>query len=290
MKTFRRTALFHILFALVSVLAFYSQTNAQDDPETPPVRRTRTTQQRNERQVMEVEIRYWFDTAKLSAKAVDIATGGGTRASGTGILNMETTNPPEVRTTFFISRNNKLRFDYFQFKALGSTDTLSLSLSNGRTIGDVLSTGDVLTGSADIKQAKISYAWQGIRAGDRVKIGPLAEIRGFFFRGTLVEPPRPGLTAGRTSTGEAGAAMGTLGANLTILAHRRMEIDSVITGINLGGIGRIFDADTTVKFIMHRNITINSGYRYLRLRADDERSNSAELLIRGPIVGVGFRF
>lgn len=290
MKRFKRSALFHIFVALVSVMTFYSQVNAQDDPETPPTRRTRTTQQRNERQIMEVEIRYWFDTAKLSAKAVDIATGGGTRASGTGILSMDTTNPPEVLATFFLTRNNKLRFDYFQFKALGSTDNLSLSLSNGRTIGNILNTGNVLSGSADIKQLKISYAWQGIKVGDRVKIGPLAEIRGFFFRGTLVEPPRPGLTAGRTSTGEAGAGMGTLGANLTILAHRRMEIDSVISGIHLGGIGRIFDADTTVKFIMHRNITINSGYRYLRLRAEDDRSNSAELLIRGPIVGVGFRF
>jgi YfaZ precursor len=288
MKKHRKAALF--FFALVSVMVFYSQANAQDDPETPPVRRTRTTQQRNERQPMELEIRYWFDTAKLSAKAVDIATGGSTRASGTGVLTMETSNPPEVRFTLNPSRNNKLRFDYFQFKALGNTDNLTLSLSNGRTIGDILNTGDVLSGSADIKQLKISYAWQGIRAGDRVKIGPLAEIRGFFFRGTLVEAPRPGLTSGRISTGEAGAGMGTLGANLTILAHRRMEIDSVITGINLGGIGRIFDADTTVKFIMHRNITINSGYRYLRLRADDDRSNSADLLIRGPIVGVGFRF
>src|SRR5262245_15609015 len=173
MKKFKRNALLHIFIGLVSVMAFYSQANAQDDPETPPTRRTRTTQQRNERQVMEVEVRYWFDTAKLSAKAVDIATGGGTRASGSGILNMETSNPPEVRTTFFISRNNKLRFDYFQFKAQGSTDDLSLSLSNGRTIGDILDTGDVLSGSADIKQVKISYTWQGIKAGDRVKIGPL---------------------------------------------------------------------------------------------------------------------
>src|SRR5262245_16242984 len=290
MKTIKKSALFPLVFALFSVMGIYSQAKAQDDPETPPTRRTRTTQQRNERQVMELEIRYWFDTTKLTAKAADIATGGGTRASGTGLLNMETSNPPEARVTFYLSRNNKLRFDYFQFKARASTDDLTLSLSNGRTIGNILNTGNVLSGTADIKQAKISYTWQGIKAGDRVKIGPLAEIRGFFFRGTLVEPPRTGLPSGRTSTGEAGAGMGTLGANLTILAHRRMEIDSVVTGINLGGIGRIFDADTTVKFIMHRNITVNSGYRYLRLRADDKRSNSAELLFRGPVVGVGFRF
>jgi YfaZ precursor len=289
MKTFKKTALFHLLFALISVMTFYGQANAQDDPETPPTRRTRTTQQRNERQIMELEIRYWMDTAKLSATGVNVSSGGGTRTSGSGVLDLETSNPPEARLFMNISRNNKLRFDYFQFKANGSTDDLTLSLSGGRTIGDILNTGDVLTASADIKQVKISYAWQGIRVGDRVKVGPLAEIRGFFFRGTLVEPPRPGLPSGRTSTGEAAAGMGTLGADLTILPHRRMEIDSAISGINLGGVGRIFDADTTVKFLVHRNISVNSGYRYLRLRADDG-PNFADLTFRGPVIGVGFRF
>jgi hypothetical protein len=288
MKTIQRTALFHLVFAMISVMAFYNTADAQDDPEVPPTRRTRTTQQRNERQPMELEIRYWFDTAKLSARAVDI--GDGPVTSGTGILDMETSNPPEVRFTANLSRNNKLRFDYFQLKARGSTDDLSLSLPDGTTISDLIDVGDVFTASADIKQVKISYAWQGIRVGDKFKIGPLAEVRGFFFRGTFVEPTSPGSTGTITSTGEAGAGMGTLGTNLTIVPNRRMEIDSAITGIHLGGLGRIVDADTTFKFFVHRNVTVNSGYRYLRLRVEDGRSNTAELMLRGPIVGVGFRF
>jgi hypothetical protein len=86
-----------------------------------------------------------------------------------------------------------------------------------------------------------------------------------------------------------GVGMLTVGADLSIIPHPRVVIDSVISGIPVAGLGRLVDVDTVVKVSVQRHIMLLAGYRYLRLRVDSG-PNQAELKLHGPVVGVGFRF
>jgi hypothetical protein len=80
-----------------------------------------------------------------------------------------------------------------------------------------------------------------------------------------------------------------LGTEVSAALHRRVEVTSALSFIPIAGLGRVFDADTTAKFSLSSHMNLSLGYRYLRVRAG-EGPNFAELRLRGPVVGAGFRF
>jgi hypothetical protein len=116
-------------------------------------------------------------------------------------------------------------------------------------------------------------------------VGPLIEVRGYKLNGSVTAPSL--LTT--TASGEYYLGMVTVGADIKIAPTPWMEIDSVISAIPVGGLGRVVDADAAAKYFFHKNVSVQGGYRFLRLRVSDG-PNLAELRIQGPFIGMGFRF
>jgi hypothetical protein len=258
----------------------------QDEEEE--VRNRRATpppvQLPDERRKVELDVRYWFTSPRLSAMVAD--TIDGTPVSGTAGIDLDSTNMPEPRFSGYITRSNKIRVDYLKMSAQGNAGDISLQVPGFDDIfGDALGLDSLATAKLDIQQLRVGYAWQGININNKVRLGPLVEVRGYKLLGSVTAPSL--LAAG--ASGEYYLGMVTAGADLKIAPTTRMEIDSVISAIPIGGLGRVFDADVAAKYFFHKNVAVQGGYRFLRLTVEDG-PNSAELRIRGPFVGMGFRF
>jgi hypothetical protein len=247
------------------------------------------TTERNQK--MELEFRYWIVNSRASVNVRENINGlgGGIKAG----IDLDSKNSPDARFTWQITRRNKLRVDYLQTSITGDTANFALNLGGIDLLSGVNVNTDLLKGAElKLKQLRMGYAWQGFKLGNRIKLGPSVEARGILFDASLKQQPSTNSGISNfvgNDRGRFGLAMLTLGADVNIVPHRRVEIASAISGIPIAGLGRVFDADTVVKFSLQKNINLSTGYRYLRLRAH-EGSNFAELRLRGPVIGAGFRF
>jgi hypothetical protein len=255
-----------------------------EEEEARSRRATPPAQLPDERTKAEFDVRYWFTSPRLSARVAD--TIDGTPVNGSAGIDLDSTNMPEPRFSGYITRNNKIRVDYLKMSAQGNASDISVQVPGfGDIFGDDLTTDSLATAKLDIQQLRVGYAWQGLNINNKVKVGPLVEVRGYKLNGTVTAPSLLSTPA----SGEYYLGMVTVGADLKIAPTSWMEIDSVITGFHVGGLGRVIDADTAVKYFFHKNVAVQGGYRFLRLRVNDG-PNLAELRIRGPFVGMGFRF
>jgi hypothetical protein len=245
------------------------------------------SQEREKR--MEFEIRYWVPNSRASVNAAENIDGPG--ASVRAGLGLNSKGAAEARYSWRFTGSHKLKLEYAQLSTNSSTADFALNLSGG----SILSASNIDTSSLgeaefDIKQLKIGYAWQGIKLGKRIRLGPLVDLRGILFDASLTVPSSSGAgDAVDRRSGTIGLGMLTLGTEVSAALHRRVEVTSALSFIPIVGLGRVFEADTTAKLSLSNHINLSLGYRYLRMRAG-EGPNFAEIRLRGPAVGAGFRF
>ncbi|HKX26352.1 MAG TPA: hypothetical protein VJ302_01540 [Blastocatellia bacterium] len=233
---------------------------------------------------MEMGFRYWF--VKSSASVTVPSPVAGTPPGAISDLNLDSKNAPEARWAWQFTRRNKLRLDYVQVSTSASASDIARLLSSaGFNVGDLNSVG--LT-ELKTRQLRLGYAWQGLRVGDKFRLGPMVEWRGVLFDADTTTPTGPGGSSVRNRD-RFGLAMLNVGADLNIQPHQRLEIASTFSGIPVAGLGRVVDIDNEVRVYLEKRLNVSVGYRYLKLRADSG-SNFAELEMRGPMVGVGVRF
>lgn len=263
---------------------------AEDEEETrsrratPPPPPPPAIQLPDKRTKAEFEARYWFTRSRLSARVSD--TINGTPVNGLAGIDLDSTNWPEPRFAGYITRANKIRVDYLKMSLQGTAGDISVKIPGlDPFFGDQLGIDNLATAKLDIQQLRVGYAFQGIDIKNKVRFGPLVEVRGYKFNAMVASPTQAFLATNE----EYYAGMVTAGADVKIAPMSKMEIDSVISAIHLGGLGRVVDLDTSGKYFFHKNVAAQGGYRYLRLRVEDQ-NNLGELRVHGPFLGMAFRF
>jgi hypothetical protein len=238
---------------------------------------------------MEFEFRYWFVNSRASANATDNTNGPG--ASVRAGLGLDNNGATEARYSWRFTGRHKLKIGYSQLATNSGTADFALNLGGSNSLsGDNIDLSSVGRAEMDIKQLKIGYTWQGIKLGNRIRLGPLVDVRGILFDASFTAAPSSG--AGEALDGRSGmfgVGMLTLGTEVSAALHRRVGVTSSLSFIPIAGLGRVFEADTTAKISLSKHLNLSTGYRYLRLRAG-EGSNFAELRLRGPVIGAGFSF
>jgi hypothetical protein len=237
---------------------------------------------------MEFEFRYWVANSRASVNAVENTNGPevGVRAG----LGLNSKGAAEARYSWRVTGRHKLKLDYAQLSTNSSTADFALNSGGISLSADNIDLSSLGRAEMDIKQLKIGYTWQGIKLGNRIRLGPLVDVRGILFDASLTSPSTSGAgDAVERRSGTFGLGMLTLGTEVSAALHRRVEVTSALSFIPIAGLGCAFEADTTAKFALSNHINLSLGYRYLRLRAG-EGPNFAELRLRGPAVGAGFRF
>jgi hypothetical protein len=238
---------------------------------------------------MEFEFRYWFANSRASVNATENINGPevGVRAG----LGLNSKGAAEARYSWRFTGRHKLKIDYAQLSTNSSTADFALNLGGGNFLSaDNIDLSSLGRAEMDIKQLKIGYTWQGIKLGNRIRLGPLVDVRGILFDASFTAPSSSGAgDALDRRSGIFGAGMLTLGAEASAALHRRVEVTSALSFIPIAGLGRVFEADTRAKLSLSNHLNLSMGYRYLRVRAGDG-PNFAELRLRGPVIGAGFRF
>ncbi|HKX32254.1 MAG TPA: hypothetical protein VJ302_31495 [Blastocatellia bacterium] len=284
--------IFTRLFFLAAALAIfcapgYSQEGSPDSPHASSA--SGSTPPEIERpKKMEFGFRYWVPSARASANVADNTTG----VARLGV-ELDSQNASEVHYTWQFTRRNKLKVDYTQLMVRSGTADFTANLMGGPSI----SVNDIALdslGTVDLtyRQVRIGYSWQGLRIGDRVKVGPLVETRGIVFNATYPTQLSFGDGSAGASTRDSGIfglGMVTLGADATFTPHRRIVINVTNAFIPVAGLGRLLDSDTEMKFLLPKGLNLSTGYKYTRLRVSDG-SRFADLKLRGPVFGVGFMF
>jgi hypothetical protein len=274
----RMSALMHLFCALVAMIVLSAPAHSQENPSEV---------ERDKR--MEFEFRYWFANSRASVNATENIDGPevGVRAG----LGLNSKGAAEARYSWRFTGRHKLKIDYAQLSTNSSTADFALNLGGSNFLSaDNIDLSSLGRAELDIKQVKIGYSWQGIKLGNRIRLGPLVDVRGILFDASLYLPSSSGTgSAVDRSSGMFGLGMLTLGTEVSAALHRRVEVASALSFIPIAGLGRVFEADTTAKFSLSKRLNLSMGYRYLRLRANDG-PNFAEFRLRGPVIGAGFRF
>jgi hypothetical protein len=239
----------------------------------------------SERRGIEFEGRYWIANSKVFVSFADNING--TDANLNITPNVQSRNPFDTRFTWQITQRNKLRFDYTQLSATGDTAKFAINFA-----GENYGVNSPALSELDVKQIRIGYAWQGIRLGEKLRFGPLVEARGFWFNASIADPSPLRVGVNGTSAKRSGrfaVGLPVIGADISLVLNKRVEITTLLSGIPAGRYGHLLDAESGVKFFFQRRISLSLGYRYLDLRAKNE-ANMAELNLRGPVIGAGFKF
>jgi hypothetical protein len=273
----RMSALMRLFCALVAMVVLSAPAHSQENPSQV---------ERDKR--MEFEFRYWFAKSRASVNAVENINGPevGLRAG----LGLNSKGASEARYRWRFTGRHKLKIDYAQLSTNSSTADFALNLGGNFLSADNIDLSSLGRAEMDIKQLKVGYTWQGIKLGNRIRLGPLVDVRGILFDASLTVPSSSGADdAMDRRSGTFGLGMLTLGTEVSAALHRRVEVTSALSFIPIAGLGRVFEADTTARFSLSNHLNLSMGYRYLRVRAG-EGPNFAELRLRGPVIGAGFRF
>jgi hypothetical protein len=232
----------------------------------------------------EIEMRFWFNRASANAGSVD--EDGGPFVLNNFAPGLKGRNTPEARLTMRTTRRGKLRIDFTELGASGDASRIALGVD-----GENFEFASGAVSDLKLKQLRIGYAWQVINIRDRVKIGPLVEARLYHLNAdiTFVDPFATGGAARITERDSFTIGLPSVGLDLNILPHRRIDIFATASGVPAREYGHLLDAELGVKYSILERLNLIAGYRYWGIHAKYE-GDFARFSWRGPMIGAGFKF
>lgn len=229
-------------------------------------------------ETVEFEGRYW--AADLDAKIRITESGVGEEFDLKSDLGINDENMPEGRIYWHTGRNSKLRFAYTQLEVDGDqTVTRTIQFS-----GQTFTAGTRVVSDFEIKYLRLGWIWQFLNLFDKVKLGPVLELKAVNADVSLDAP-----SLGIREAENFWAGLPTAGLAFNITPIKKLDLFAEFSGLPAGGIGYFLDAEAGIKITPFKYCSIIGGYRAIRLKAEDG-SDFTKLDINGPFVGVSIKF
>ena len=229
-----------------------------------------------------VESRYWFTNLRAFASITE--TLNATDVSFRLDPNLRSKNIPQFRLNWHPTRRSRVRLDYTGLRASGN----SLQFDIG-TPGENYNFAATAITRLDVKQVGLSYTWQGLNFKNKLRFGPLVEVRGIWLNAELQEVNnglRSTLTPRRRAESFAVALAG-LGADLSVALHPKVSFFATGAGFPSGRYGHLVDGEAGFKLAVSPNFNLTGGYRVLEFRARDSE-DFARLRLNGAFIGAEF--
>ena len=227
---------------------------------------------------VEFDFRYWItdlnSKARVSSQVLD-----GTEFDVKDDLGLEDRNFPEFKFAGRLTKNHKLRFEYFQVDYSGDK-SITRSIRFG---GQDFNVSTRVVSDFDLKQLRAGYSWQFI-GNERIRFGPLVEVRGVWLNATLVAPD-DGISESR----DFAVPVPAFGADLDAYPHEKVQVFASVAGTPDNRFGHLIDADFGVKVFPIKNVGVTTGYRFFDLKGKDD-DDFATARIKGFTIGAAFRF
>jgi hypothetical protein len=256
------------IFALVFlVLIIAVPVWAQEKPE------------QKSRPTIEFEARYWFPELSGSVKAVSADVGSGVNYKDD--LDLGNEGVPEGRITWYPGPNSWLRFSYFQVSYEGDNRLERTIAFRGREF----TIGTTIQSTADIKDAKLGWAWQFINLADgKIKLGTLLEAS-LAWVDVSIKSTGGLIKAEKSYT----VPLPAIGFSLNVAPWKWMDGFLDLSGLPLGEYGHTFNVEGGLKIIPIKNVSVLGGYRYSDLKYENH-PDFIKVRLSGPFVGATLRF
>lgn len=231
--------------------------------------------------VLEFEGRYWV--SDLDAKARVVISGIGSDVNFKSDLGVKDEDLPEARIIWNFSNNSKLRLAYTQANYSGNNDLPATIEFKGKSY----TAGTRVNSELDIKYLRFGWIRQFINIGkDRVRLSSILEAKGISADMSL---EAPNLSPAISESEELLGGLPTLGLALDIALIEKVNIFAEASGLAAGDLGYFFDAETGIKLMPVKNLSIIAGFRVIDIKAKDD-PDFAKIELTGPFVGATLKF
>ncbi|MBI2160881.1 MAG: hypothetical protein HYU25_11005 [Candidatus Rokubacteria bacterium] len=232
-------------------------------------------------QRIELDGRYWIPDVSAEAK-IEGGALPGTTFDFERDLGISREPLADLRLSVFTGPNSKLRLAHTRGDYEGDTIL-------GRTIqfnGSVFRAATRVVSELDMHYARLGWIWQLPLIPGKLKVGPVVEAKAFVVEATL---RAPATTPPLRETETHAVVIPSAGLALDLSPHKVVDLFAEVSGLTLGDVGHVVDAEAGVRITLIKFLTITGGYRFFEVRGE-EGSSFARLRLSGPFVGATFRF
>ena len=235
-------------------------------------------------QVIEFEGRYWLtdlNSGSVKAKNNEIT---GNDVDFHDDLGLRANGAPEGRLTVFTGPFSRIRLTYTHLSFEGDKTLTRAVTFQGQTF---TAATRVMT-DLEIHYGRLGWLWQPLSIPGVLKFGGLFEVKGFLADASL---RTRGLTPEIRESGVFPLVVPTLGLALDVTPPMlpMLHVFGEVSGLPAGDLGNIVDAEAGFRFVPVRFFTVSAGYRFFDIGIG-KNDDIAKLRLRGPFVGVSFRF
>ena len=235
-------------------------------------------------QVIEFEGRYWLvDLHSGSVKTKDNEITGND-VDFHDDLGLRANGAPEGRLSVFTGPLSRIRLTYTHLSFEGDKVLTRAVTFQGQSFAAAMR---VMT-DLEIHYGRLGWIWQPLTIPGLLKFGGLFELKGFVAEASL---RTRGLTPEIKESGTFPLVVPTLGLALDVTppALPMLHVFGEVSGLPAGDLGHIVDAEAGVRYVPVRFFTVSAGYRVFEVGIG-KNEDIARLTLRGPFVGVSFRF
>ncbi len=233
--------------------------------------------------LVELEARYWLPDLDASMK-VDDDSLPGTDIDLEEDLGLDGEEAPEGRLTIRTGVVSRLRLAYTRLR-FEADETLSRTIRFG---GETFAAGQTVASEVEMHYGRVGWLWQPLTIPGLLRFGPLFEVKGFWVEASI-ETRGAGPTASETE--RFPLALPTVGLALDLSPHPMIHLFAEASGVPLGDLGHVVDAEAGLRLTPLPLLAISAGYRIFDVRiGEDDDDDMAELTLFGPFVGASLRF
>ena len=229
---------------------------------------------------VELEGRYWQPSLKGQV-SVTTENISGTDIDLNNDLGLDKQGLPEARLLWHSTKNSELRLAYMRMNYSAAQAISQSFVFNGKTY----TVGTNVDSDFKVQYVRLGWIWQPIHlVDDKVKLGPIVDLKGFFFD-TSLNASAVGVTESKKFMG----GLPTIGLALNINPNKYFSVFAEVSGIGTGSYGHLFDAEAGVKIHPTQNLSIEGGYRVFNLDVT-VNNNKGNIELAGPFAGVVLKF
>ena len=240
---------------------------------------------------LEFEGRYWMPDLVAKAKIEESSIGSDINFKSD--LGIKDENFPEGRFIWNIGPGSLIRLFYTQAKFKGGQTVTRAIDFNGKTY----TAGTAVSSKLDLQYFGLGWLWQFLNMDDeKIKLGTILEIKGVAGKASLDAP-----SLAFSESEDFIGALPTAGLALELSpfketrpykkesSWKNSKFYAEASGMSAGEYGYFIDAEVGLKLAPNKYFSLNGGYRYVSLKAEDE-PDYAKIELKGPFVGATLRF
>jgi hypothetical protein len=224
-----------------------------------------------------VEGRYFMPTLSATLKVSD-SLPNPTKVDD-DMLNIKRENFVDIRASIKLAESQKLRLSYMPISYSGRTTiTQDIVFGDQRFVA-----GQRVLTDLDMDYLRLGWFYKLIKK-EGVDLSAVLEAKGYIAKARLQAPDQ-----GARHTYKVKVGIPTVGLSLDAGLGKGFGFLVEGTGISAGSRGYLYDLESGLKWVPHRNFSVDAGYRIYEVKFE-KGDDYFKMKLGGPYLGVRILF